>query len=90
VVEVLSESTAAYDRGCKFADYRKLDSLREYAVVDIDARRVECFRRDAESHWVLHEFAGDEACQFASIELKMPLAEVFEDVDAGGGGPGIS
>ncbi len=83
VVEVLSESTAAYDRGDKFADYRKLDSLREYAIVDIDARRVECFRRNAENHWVLYEFAGNETCEFASIDFGIPLAEVFEDVEAG-------
>jgi Uma2 family endonuclease len=80
VVEVLSEATAAFDRGDKFAAYRRLPSLREYAVIDIDARRVECFRRDAANHWVLFEFAGDAACEFASIELSLPLAAVFEDV----------
>lgn len=83
VVEVLSETTAAYDRGDKFAHYRKLDSLREYVLVDIAARRVECFRRDAENHWVLHDFTGDgETCEFASLDLKLPLAAVFEDVEA--------
>ncbi len=81
VVEVLSDSTAAYDRGDKFADYRKLPSLQEYAVVDINARRVECFRRNAENHWVLYDFAGAEECEFASIGLAMPLALVFEDVE---------
>lgn len=83
VVEVLSEATAAFDRGDKFAAYRRMPSLREYAVVDIDARRVECFRRDAADHWVLFEFAGDANCEFASIGLTMPLAAVFEDVEPG-------
>ncbi len=82
VVEVLSEATAAFDRGDKFAAYRRLPSLREYAVIDIDALRVECFRRDAADHWVLFEFVGDAACEFASIELSLPLAAVFEDVSA--------
>lgn len=81
VVEVLSENTAAYDRGDKFADYRKSTSLREYAVVDINARRVECYRRNAENRWVLHDFSEGE-CHFASIDLSMPLAVVFEDVDS--------
>ncbi|MGZ8215914.1 Uma2 family endonuclease [Methylomagnum sp.] len=80
VVEVLSESTAAYDRGDKFADYRKLESLREYVVADIAARRVECFRRNAENHWVLYEFSGEGPCEFASLDLTMELADVFEDV----------
>jgi len=82
LVEVLSDSTAAYDRGDKFADYRKLESLKEYAIVDIASRRVECFRRDAENHWVLYDFTGEEAAEFASIGLAMPLALVFEDVEA--------
>ena len=82
LVEVLSDSTAAYDRGDKFADYRKLPSLQEYVIVDIDARRVECFRRNAENHWVLYDFTGDGECEFASIGLTMPLGLVFEDVEA--------
>jgi Uma2 family endonuclease len=45
IVEVLSESTAAYDRGDKFAAYRTLPSLQEYVVVDVQARRLETFRR---------------------------------------------
>jgi Uma2 family endonuclease len=82
VVEVLSDSTAAYDRGRKFAHYRMLSSLQEYVIVDIDARRVECFRRNAENHWVLYDFVDDEPCEFASIGLLMPQALVFEDVEA--------
>jgi Uma2 family endonuclease len=82
VVEVLSESTAAYDRGQKFAAYRQLADLQEVAIVDIDARRVECFRRDASGHWVLHEFAGSDTAEFASVGLALPIAEVFEDVNA--------
>ena len=81
VVEVLSDSTAAFDRGDKFADYRKLPSLQEYVIVDIDSRRVECFRRNAENHWVLYDFSCDGECEFASIGLSMPLAAVFEDVE---------
>ena len=81
VVEVLSESTAAYDRGDKFADYRKLPSLREYVIVDIESRRVECFRLNAENHWVLYDFSGEETCEFASIGLSLPLTDVFEEVE---------
>lgn len=81
IVEVLSDSTAAFDRGGKFADYRKLESLQEYAIVDIDARRVECFRRNAENRWVLYDFTGEGECEFASIGLAMPLEAVFEDVE---------
>ena len=83
LIEVLSDSTAAFDRGGKFAACRQLESLLEYVLVDIEARRVECFRRSAEGLWVLYEFAGEGDIELASVDLRMPLAEVFENVDVG-------
>lgn len=81
VVEVLSEATAAYDRGPKFALYRKLESLREYVLVDIDLRRVEAFRLGADGHWVLHDFTGAASVEFASIGQDLPMTVLFEDID---------
>lgn len=80
VVEVLSESTAGYDRGEKFAAYRRVESLREYVVIDADRRTVDVFRRNAEGRWVLYPFAGDDEAEFASVEFRVPLAAIFEDV----------
>jgi Uma2 family endonuclease len=81
IVEILSPSTEAYDRGNKFAAYRQLESLQEYVLVSIEARRIEVFRRDASGHWVLHPFALDEAIELASIDFRCPVAEVFEGVE---------
>src|SRR5574337_492817 len=83
VVEVLSESTAAFDRGDKFAACRSLESLQEYALIDIPARRSEVFRRNAEGHWVLYEYVGTEVVEFASVGAKLPAEVVFEDVEEG-------
>jgi len=80
VVEVLSDSTAAYDRGGKFAAYRKLDSLKEYLIVDIEARRVECFRRTADNDWLLHDYVGDVDCLLSSLGIRIPMSEIFEDI----------
>lgn len=85
VVEVLSESTAAYDRGGKFARYRRLDSLREYVLIDPAAFSVDVFRRDADGHWVLHPFEGGADVELASIGLNVPMAVLFEDVAAPAG-----
>jgi Uma2 family endonuclease len=52
VVEVLSPTTSAFDRGAKFAAYRKLPSLREYALVGTERLSVDLFRRDDTGHWV--------------------------------------
>jgi Uma2 family endonuclease len=84
VVEVLSDATAAYDRGPKFALYRQLDSLREYVLVDVDLRRVEAFRLGADGHWVLHDFTGKEAVELASVGQVVPMTVLFEDIDSPG------
>ncbi|OAI20810.1 hypothetical protein A1359_20490 [Methylomonas lenta] len=80
IVEVLSDSTAAYDRGDKFAAYRQLESLQEYVIVDIDSRRLECFRRTSDNEWLLHDYVGDVDCDLTSLGLRLPLAEIFEDI----------
>lgn len=80
IVEVLSESTADYDRGGKFVAYRKLESLQEYLIVDIDNRRVECFRRTADNDWLLHDYIGESDCTLTSLNLSLPMAEIFEDI----------
>ena len=81
VVEVLSESTAAYDRGAKFALYRTLETLREYLIVDPDSRSVELFRRGADGHWVLHDFTDTANVEFASVGVSLAVTDLFEDVD---------
>ena len=80
VIEVLSESTAAYDRGRKFASYRKLPTLTEYALIDPDALSVEIFRRDPTNHWVLYPYGPGERVEFSSVGLSLPIEEIYEGV----------
>ena len=80
IVEVLSPSTAAYDRGLKFSHYRRLESLQEYALIDLDTRSTDCFRKSAEGLWVLHPFARDETVVLASVGLELPPEQLFADV----------
>ncbi|WP_043749683.1 Uma2 family endonuclease [Imhoffiella purpurea] len=83
VVEVLSDSTAAYDRGDKFAAYRTLSSLSEYVLVDIPSRRVETFRRATEQEWLFHAYPEDAGdCRLVSLELSIPHADIFENVSS--------
>lgn len=81
IVEVLSESTAAFDRGTKFAACRMIDTLAEYVLVDLDARRVEAFRRNAEGRWELFEFIGDAPVEFASLGVTLDAATLYENVE---------
>jgi Uma2 family endonuclease len=81
VIEVLSPKTEAFDRGAKFAAYRALPSLRDYVIVDIDARRLEVYRRAGAGDWLLHDCRLEEgACQLGSLDLSIPFAEIFEDL----------
>ena len=57
IVEVLSDSTEAYDRGKKFGHYRRIPSLKEYVLVSRDDRLIEVFRPNAAGHWALEEEA---------------------------------
>ena len=81
IVEVLSPTTEAYDRGNKFAAYRTLASLQEYVLVSTEQRRVEVFRRDDTGHWVLYPFAADEEMELASVHFCCAVADVFEGVE---------
>ena len=80
IVEVLSPSTAAYDRGLKFGLYRALPSLQEYVLVDIDTRSTDCYRKGADGLWVLHPFSKGELVLLASVALEMSAAQLFAEV----------
>ena len=82
VIEVLSPSTAAFDRGEKFAHYRRLESLQEYMLVDIDTRRTDLYRKGVDAMWVLHPFEGGETLQLASVALNITAEALFAEVDA--------
>lgn len=77
IVEVLSPSTEAFDRGEKFAHYQELMSLREYVLVSQDRMRVE-HHRLIETHWVGKTFeAPEDVLKFNSIECELPLKDIY-------------
>ena len=81
IVEVLSPSTQAYDRGLKFTLYRSLPSLREYALVDPDTREVQLFRRGDDGLFTLHDLTGAQQVRFASIECTVTADDLFEGIE---------
>lgn len=81
IIEVLSPTTEAFDRGDKFADYRKLPSLQEYVLVSQNRISVEVFRRNSEGQWVLYSHEPGENIHLESINFNCPIADVYEDVN---------
>lgn len=82
IVEVLSDSTEAYDRGKKFAHYRALPSFAEYVLVSQKEPLVEVFFRMADGTWQLTPTRGREAIvRLQSLGIELPLAEVYDRVE---------
>ena len=80
IVEVLSASTEAYDRGEKFAHYRRLESLQEYLLVAQDKVRIEHYVRQG-AQWVLSEVSDlNDTVHLASIGCDVGLQEVYDKV----------
>ena len=79
IVEVLSPTTAAFDRGDKFADYRTSESLQEYVLINQERVSVECFRRNAEGFWVLYPYTQGQEVQFASVSFSCAIEILYED-----------
>lgn len=82
IAEVLSPSTADFDRGTKFGHYRQLPSLTEYLVLWQDEARVEYHSLQESGDWVLREIAGlDQKLDLSSIGKSISLADVYDKVE---------
>ncbi|NOT54552.1 MAG: Uma2 family endonuclease [Deltaproteobacteria bacterium] len=81
IVEVLSDSTEAYDRGEKFAHYRRLESLRDYLLIAQNQVRVEHYVRQGDN-WLLSEASVlDGAIHLSSINCEVVLRDIYERVE---------
>jgi Uma2 family endonuclease len=81
IVEILSDSREAYDRGKKFELYRRLPSLREYLLVNQHEPLVEQYIRQNSAEWLLRAVAGLESkLSLPSISITLGLADVYTDV----------
>ena len=82
IVEVLSESTEAYDRGGKFAHYRKLPTLLEYVLITPIKPHIEHYIRQPDHRWLLEEAEGlHGTIHFPAIDCHLSLAEAYDKVD---------
>lgn len=87
IVEVLSESTAAYDRGKKFKKYISLPSFVEYLLIDQDQPVVHAYYRNIEvktgqRDWTMRFAYGlEDSIYLESIDCKILLADIYEYID---------
>lgn len=77
IVEVLSDTTQAYDRGDKFSVYRKISCLREYVLINPETLQVEIFRKNSAGHWELHELPVGLDLELKSLGLSIPATALY-------------
>jgi Uma2 family endonuclease len=78
IVEVLSPSTEAYDRGRKFAFYRACPTIQEYLLVDAQRQAIEIYRREEARGWTLHTFGPEDEVVLESINVRLAFAAIYE------------
>ncbi|WP_438002050.1 Uma2 family endonuclease [Sorangium sp. So ce185] len=79
LIEVLSDSSEAYDRGQKFAHYRCIPSLREYVLVSQHEPRIEVFHRNEDGSWTLREARAGEGAELQAIGCTLSVDDVYRD-----------
>ncbi|MEL7036862.1 MAG: Uma2 family endonuclease [Cyanobacteria bacterium J06592_8] len=88
IIEVLSPSTEGFDRGKKFRNYRRIETLKEYVLIDADRMNVECYRLNEKGKWELTAYSPEDPIpnntgldiELNSINFQHPISLFYEDV----------
>jgi Uma2 family endonuclease len=80
IVEVLSPSTEAYDRGDKFALYRRSVTLQDYVLVSTNAMRVDLYQRNERGRWEMLSYDAGDEIGLLSVNLSVAVAQIYEDI----------
>lgn len=82
IIEVLSKSTAAFDRAEKFLSYQSLESLDEYVLVSQDKALVEQYLKRKDGTWIYQATIGLESkVTFPSIKKTLKLSDIYDLVE---------
>ncbi len=80
IVEVLSPSTEAYDRGDKFRLYRRSPSLQDYVLVNASKIAIDIYHKNNSDRWEILNYVAGDAIELASVSLTFPIEEIFEGI----------
>jgi Uma2 family endonuclease len=82
IVEVLSDSTEAYDRGAKFEHYRSILSLQTYVLVAQDRIHVDHFEKQPAGDWLLRSLSAiDSMLVVSSLNISIPIGDFYKKVE---------
>lgn len=82
VIEILSPSTEAYDRGAKSKKFRTIASLKEYALILQNSLHVEHYIRQDNNQWLFSETSGEDGSLYLlSIDCTLSLADIYQQAE---------
>jgi Uma2 family endonuclease len=80
LMEVLSKSTEAFDRGQKFTDYQTCSTLKEYVLIHQNEMKIECYRRNESGNWTEEIYQVGDEVEFLSINYRGSLETIYRKV----------
>lgn len=80
IVEVLSKSTEAYDRGGKFRLYRNNPELQDYLLVSTAQIEMDLYHKNENGDWVIHNYKAGDTVTLQSINLSFPIEQVYRNL----------
>jgi Uma2 family endonuclease len=81
IVEVLSESTEAYDRGNKFFRYRQNLQLQDYVLVSSQEIAIDLYRKSNDGRWEIINYRAGDIVELQSVNLSFPIEQVYRGID---------
>jgi len=80
IVEVLSPTTEAYDRGKKFARYRRNPNLIDYVLVSSEEMAIDIYHKNQAGDWLILSYRAGDVVEFKSINLRVPIEQIYEEI----------
>jgi Uma2 family endonuclease len=80
IVEVLSPTTEAYDRGQKFSLYRRNDCLRDYVLIAADKIAIDLYHKNEDGRWDILDYRSGDVVELKSVELRVAIEEIYENI----------
>jgi len=81
IIEVLSDTTEAYDRGKKFFHYRQNPQLQDYVLVSSQEIAIDLYRKNTNGHWEIINYRPGDTVELQSINLSFPIEQVYRGID---------
>lgn len=80
IVEILSKSTASYDLGDKFTEYKSIESFQEYLLVNQDKKVVTLYTKHNERFWFQSQYFEGETLKLESLDCELSVDEIYQGV----------